>query len=136
MISKSPTRGDLLLEIMVFCRIQPLKRPRKAGNANHFYQPKDNQLQLFEELLPYSALVKEPLDGPMIMDMHCIFLRHENDQYPTAKRYGDDDNLRKAVNDALVHSKLVSDDRFIIGGETWKLYGEEDQAQIRLWRPK
>lgn len=127
-------RGDKLLTIRVFCRVHPLQRPRVAP-AGHVYQPLDDQLELREELIPYEAIVKKPIAIPVVIDMVFYFSRGTAKQvYPTAPGYGDEDNLRKAMNDALAARGILENDRLVIGGSTWKLFGESDEAHVTVWK--
>lgn len=135
-VKNVPQRKDLLLELLVFCKIRPLERPRKAFNSQHFYQPKDNQLELFDELQRYQMLVARPIEEPVIIDIICSFAKGKSTaDHPVAPAYGDEDNLRKAVNDALVEKLIMANDRYVIGGTTWKIYDEEDMGRIQIWRP-
>lgn len=132
-----PKRKDLLLDVLVFCAVRPLERPRKAFNSRHFYQPKENQAELLSELIPYQKLVDKPFEEPVIVDITCFFKKpHSEEPYPVAPTYGDEDNLRKAVNDALVDRGILSNDRFVIGGLTFKLFAIEPHAHIQIWRPE
>jgi len=136
-----PKRKGQLLKIRLFCKVQPLARVRHDNN--HSYQPKENQKELMLALAPYTALMKnEPIDYPVIIDLTLLFDRgtpgksaHQG-EYPTAPKFGDEDNLRKAMNDALVTAAIISNDRFVIGGETYKVFAEEDGAIINIWSIK
>lgn len=137
-----PTRKRILLNLVLFCKGEPLKRPR-FGNGNHVYQPKDNQKNLLVELDAYAPLLGAmSIDEPIIIDMTFTFdrgnPRYKNfkGDYPTNPCFGDEDNLRKAVNDALVTKKIITDDRYVIGGETYKIFGNDDSIRIKIWSLK
>lgn len=106
----------------LYCKVHPLARPRK-GVTGSIYQPKKDQLQLKRELALYipDAIIGEPC----IVDCKMYF---EN-----PARAGDVDNLWKAVLDALVAVKLLTDDRIVVGGEVWKLQSTEDYVEITIW---
>lgn len=128
-------RGDLVLYIQAFTRIWPLERPRKAP-AGHMYQPLENQQGLWQELLSYRPYIPKPVGEAVVVDMTIYFERSGKTEYPVGKSYGDEDNLRKGVCDGLVKTSILSDDRWIIGGETWKLFGLEDMVEIKIYKAK
>ena len=121
------------MQAVAYCRVSPLARPRT--DLNHIYQPKENQRALYEELWNYTPLMASPIDYPVIVDMTICFVKSNAaaNEYPTGTCHGDEDNLRKAINDALVHCKIIKDDRFVIGGQTFKIYAPENQASIKIW---
>lgn len=133
------------MKLVLFCKGQPLKRPRLSSN-NGVYQPKDNQQEILEALWVYTPILDgSPIDGPIIVDMTFVFSRNAHKfaphgakraDYPTDKKFGDEDNLRKAINDGLVTTKIITDDRFIIGGSTYKVFGEDDEILIKIYRIK
>lgn len=129
-----PMRGTEVMRIMIFCRVYPLERPRKGTNG-HMYQPHDNQKELWQELRPYKDQLLVPIAYPVAVDILVKFRSLGSSQFipfPTAPSYGDEDNLRKAVNDGLARVGILENDRWVIGGETWKTWGEEDLAIISI----
>lgn len=126
-----PKRRRLLRSIDLFTRVFPLARPRFI--RGRVFQPKADQAKLLAELAHYTYECRAPFSGPVIVDITIYF--KGTGTWPTAKKWGDEDNLRKAVNDALVASRVLKDDSLIIGGETWKLFGEEDRCEVRIWQP-
>lgn len=126
-------RGALQLEITAFCRVYPLERPR-FSTLGRVFQPKSKQQALHLELAHYAKCLTRPLEGPLVVDMTVYFKRRAGKlPYPTSPMYGDEDNLRKAVNDGLVAYEVIVDDRHIIGGETWKLFSTEDSVEIQIY---
>lgn len=137
----NPVRGKRLLNIILFCKGQPLKRPR-LGRKN-IYQPKDNQVEIYNELQAYAAMMGlNSIEEPVVIDMTFMFSRgnkkfnHYQGEYPIAPVFGDEDNLRKSINDALVHTAILKDDRYVIGGETYKIFSKEDKIKIKIWSIK
>lgn len=129
-----PTRKERLHRIPLFCRVEPLPRPRghAVGGFVKVYQPKTNQKVLLANLGAVAAL---NLDQPVIVDLYMNFKKAPTSKlhYPTGRNHGDEDNLRKAVCDALVANKHLRDDSLILGGQTMKWWGEEDFTVIDVF---
>ena len=77
--------------------------------------------------------MKEPLNAPVIVDCYIYYKREGKETHPVQKRYGDEDNLRKALNDALVRFDIISDDKLVVGGETYKTFSDDDCAYVFVW---
>ena len=126
-----PKRHELIVLIPLFIRINPLQRPRanphKRGSV---YQPKENQKELLFNMSQFEPL---SIDSPVIIDSYVQYSAGKKEVHPVSKKYGDDDNLRKAINDALVIAGIIEDDRFCVGGETYKSIGDEDFCLIKIW---
>lgn len=137
-----PKRGKSLFKIVIFCRVYPLARPR--FNNNSVYQPKENQRELLYEISKYTELLPEKIQQPIVVDIEITFARKQpgrrgakfEGDYPTDPSFGDEDNLRKAVNDGLVSQNIIHDDRIIIGGSTFKIFGNADQLTINIYGVK
>lgn len=127
-----PERGELLITIWAFIPIQPLARPRFNKNSSNIFQPKTNQKALYKELESYpQSRIKEPI----IIDTYIQFSKlHKSHSVPIDPKYGDEDNLRKAIMDALQANHIIADDRFVLGGYNFKYLGEEDVAEIRIYK--
>ena len=145
-----PRRGELLEELNLFCRIEPLKRPR-----NNYHTPRDNQLSLYNQINYYIPNGRyKTIDKPVIIDIFTFYSipKARDKEFPTAQGYGDHDNLVKAVNDALApHSKIIGklvagkilqDDRLIVGGENFKLFDQYDEdgnsenyCVVKIYKP-
>ena len=134
-----PKRGKNLLRIELYCKAEQLQRPRLSPPGG-VYQPKENQRALLSELSAYTPILGgSPIDQPVIVDMMFVFgriPRKDQREFPTDKKYGDEDNLRKGVNDGLVATNILTDDRLVIGGETFKVFGKEDHVTIKIWSTK
>ena len=126
-------RGELLLELRLMCKIEPLRRPRWSGKW--MYQPKQNQKNLYAALDGFLKENKdfERIDGPVVVDMFFMYEKHPRCQYPDMKKYGDLDNLNKAVNDALVSKGIIQDDRFILASDSSKQFDDRDYAIIYIY---
>lgn len=127
-----PRREHLLARIPIFCRIEPLKRPRVVYHSRTLYQPVDNQQTLRSLLKRFTAF---KIDEPVIIDTIVNFLRAKSSKYtmPSGRLHGDEDNLRKAINDALVIAGILRDDSLVMGGMNTKAFGSEDMALIEIW---
>lgn len=127
-------RGTLLSTLVLMCAIRPLNRPRikvYGYNKANVYQPKTNQAELKRELLKYMPM---HIDIPVIVDTKIIFERKKNkDKWPIAPRYGDEDNLRKAINDALVDHGTIVDDRLVVGGSNMKVFSDHDMCVVEIY---
>ena len=93
------------------------------------YQPLKNQFELLEAM-DHCFL---PIVDPVIVDVNFLFRGHGKHEWPVQRGIGDEDNLRKAVCDALVKRGYILDDRLILGGETLKFFAPEDWTQIQIW---
>jgi Holliday junction resolvase RusA-like endonuclease len=84
-----------------------------------------------------SRYTRLEIDFPVIIDLFINFslsyVKNASD-HPTSKSYGDEDNLRKAVMDALVYCGHLKDDRYVVGGETFKSFGSDDLAVIKIFK--
>ena len=149
-----PSRGKLIEELNLYCTVKPLERPRK-GRDGHFYTPRTNQLELYKQVswyIPKLPKIYKTITCPVIVD-HFIFFSFQDEMYPVAKKYGDKDNLEKALNDALsphsylidkgmMKGKILQDDSLIIGGECFKLFDipeegtTENYAVVRIYKPE
>lgn len=80
------------------------------------------------------------ISEPMIIDMVFAFSRGPygtskfKGDYPVDKRFGDEDNLRKAVNDGLVEKAIIKDDALVVGGHSYKIFDENDYVKIKIWK--
>jgi len=123
-----PIRGELIRAFCVKTRIRPMARPRLAGRK--IYQP-DNCPELTKLLA--SEVNQAPIDRPIIVDSHIHFEGSGKDVWPISQTIGDTDNMAKSINDSLVKSGVIHDDRFIVGGETTKIFAGEDYAWIFIY---
>jgi len=133
-----PERGKIIEEMNLFCIPTPLERPR-LGKGGRFYTPRDNQRYLYKEVNYYAKSRTIPINVPTIVDCFFYFkFIGRTVQFPTSKKFGDVDNLTKAVYDSvsastnviksgLVVHKIIKDDSLIIGGESYKLFDKEDE---------
>lgn len=96
------------------------------------YQPLDNQQELRQALTAYDSTA---IAEPVIIDTYINLERAKSCKlaFPTGRLHGDEDNLRKAINDALVDRQIVTDDRLILGGLNFKMFGPENQCLIVIW---
>ena len=130
-----PLRGELLAELPLFVRVEPLQRPRLNPHSKNVYQPIKNQQAMFLEMANYTL---ETINEPVIVDTYENFLNRfkKPADHPIHSCYGDEDNLRKGINDALVRYKILADDCMVVGGENFKAFNTEDVALIRIYRVK
>jgi len=126
-----PCRGDLIATLPLFVKVSPLARPRLNYHNKSVYQPKENQQALLAEMNNFEAI---EIAFPIICDTFINFAKGKSKtMWAVAQKYGDEDNLRKAICDAMQDAKIVVDDRFIVGGENYKHLATEDVALIKLW---
>lgn len=130
----APSRGELLKTMLLFAKVRPLARPRLNRHTGHTYQPKDNQRSLFQAILPY-AKDHTPITEPVIVDTCIVFARgNSKGLHPVTQQHGDEDNLRKAICDSM-QPDILGDDRWIIGGHNYKIFGDENCAMIQIYKP-
>ena len=128
-----PVRKERLLTMPLFCKVNPLARPRLNKHRNGIYQPKDNQSELLLELKNYRG---KNIDVPVFVDCWiqlCPDKKFELNWHPIDKQFGDVDNLLKAICDGLVTLEILNDDRFIVGTDTRKSIGNDDFLYIIIW---
>lgn len=124
-----PVRGELIRAFCVQTRIRPHARPRMVGRK--IYQP-DNNPDLTKALLGEAQ--EPPIEMPMMVDMNIHFKGNGQTVWPISQTIGDEDNLRKGVNDSLVKAGVIQDDRFIIGGETTKIFAGDDYVWVFIYQ--
>lgn len=127
-----PLRANIIAKIPIFCQVMPLARPRMKWAVKGTYQPLKNQQELRQGLTFYDSL---SIDQPVIIDTYINLKRAKTSKmkFPTGRCHGDEDNLRKAINDAIVHQRIITDDKLILGGENYKFFGEEDVCLIVIY---
>ncbi len=129
-----PMPKERLSRLTLFCRAEPLKRPRATviGKFAKIYQPKDNQRALLDALKKLHPLA---LEQPVIVNMWINLKRAKTSKmnFPVGRTHGDEDNLRKAVNDGLVAAGHLHDDSLVIGGLTLKAFNDDDIIVIDIW---
>lgn len=71
----------------------------------------------------------------MIVDTYINFKKAENTEmiYPVAKQHGDEDNLRKAILDAMTATRIIGDDSLVLGGENYKAFSDVDCVVAHIW---
>jgi Holliday junction resolvase RusA-like endonuclease len=128
-----PNRKERVLTMPLFCRVNPLMRPRLNKHKNNIYQPKENQVELLNEIVNYGG---KAIDYPCFVDVWIQLLpdkEFELSYHAIDKQFGDVDNLLKAVYDALVFHKVLTDDRFIVGADVRKTLGQDDFCYVTIW---
>lgn len=128
-----PQRNKMLAEYIIPCATQPLKRPRTRFKVQGVYQPLDNQKELRSFIKTYESL---GINEPVIVDTFISLLPAKTTKFshPVGKTsHGDDDNLRKAISDALVFATILEDDCLILGGSNFKFFGPENLTVVQIW---
>ncbi len=112
-------------------------RPCKVGLTEDKATTRPWMLKIVRELIQADTrlLPIEPYFEPVVM--HCFFryargmsveLAAADAPWPVMRDLGDEDKLRRAVNDALTKAGVIADDSLVIGGATfkrWTLAGEQ-----------
>lgn len=113
--------GKILLSVPLFTRVRPLKRPRSDRSGGHFYQPKQDQIELRNFMKKFN---QETIRDKFFLNCHFVF---EGKRFP-----GDIDNLIKAVLDGLQASEVIEDDRNCVGINSTLNFGEENFVIIEI----
>lgn len=122
-------RGNLLAQINLSCRAEPLKRGRKARhNVN---QPLDNQTAMIEQLSLYSYL---KLDIPIIVDVRCGYMNFKRSTKVIVNY--DVDNLLKGILDNLQRMWIISDDKHVLGASITKEQSTDDNIHIEIYEAR
>jgi Holliday junction resolvase RusA-like endonuclease len=125
----TPVRGAMLQAFCLKQRAKPMPRPRI--NGNRVWVP-DTTSELAREL--DEKRFSNALEVPVIVDCHFHFKApQKGGVWPISQTIGDEDNLRKSVNDALVKARIIDDDRYVIGGETSKIFAGEDYVWVFIY---
>lgn len=125
----TPVKGPMLQAYCIEHKVKPMPRPRVHNNR--VYVP-DTTSELAEllNLKRFGAC----LNMPLLIDVHLHFRAPKKEQmFATSHLIGDEDNLRKTVNDALVKAQIIEDDRLVLGGETSKMYSSTDYVWIFIY---
>lgn len=127
-----PKREHLMAKLPIYCAILPLARPRMRWHVKGVYQPLENQKEFRDALMAYTPLA---IAEPVIIDTYISVKAAKSCKlkYPTGRLHGDEDNLRKAINDGLVDRRIITDDKLVIGGENFKFFGPEESCLILIW---
>lgn len=123
-----PIRGDLIRAFCIKSRVRPMARPRLVGKR--IYQP-DSCGELTIALKEQNET--NPIDRPVIVDVHIHFKGADGHVWPISQTIGDLDNLLKSVNDSLVKGAVIDDDRWIVGGETSKIFAGDDYVWVFIY---
>jgi Holliday junction resolvase RusA-like endonuclease len=106
-----------------------MARPRLVGKK--IYQP-DSCPELTAKIA--AEVQQPPIERPVIVDVNIHFEgASANNVWPVSQTMGDLDNHTKSVFDSLVKSGVLSDDRFIIGGESTKIFSGDDYVWIFIY---
>jgi len=134
-----PQRDSIIHRIMLFCEIKPHPRPRINKHTGSIYQPRETMQELLNELhIQYKTKKKPYLQHPFILDAYINFDKppRTKEKHPVAKKYGDEDNLRKSIMDALQLMEIIDDDKLCVGGMTYKAFGQENCAYLEFFSVK
>lgn len=126
-----PHRTNLIATISIRdMLVKPAARPRK-GMYGNIYQPKKDRELLASEM--YEKPGRFEIDWPVLVDHFYFFNSDNKSGICTSHKLGDEDNLRKEVNDALVLSHWLKDDHLIGGGQQYKLWARFDGLVVCFW---
>ncbi len=136
--AKIPEVDKLLRTIWVPVHVKPHPRPRIMGWGGpnpRVYQPLRAQQIIARAIRGYVG--PEPIEQPIIVHVCSIFPQAKKiAKHPVAGQYGDYDNLLKNVLDAMVRIKILDDDRWVLGGESYKVFGKDHSLFIQIWSVK
>jgi Holliday junction resolvase RusA-like endonuclease len=127
---------DSVIEFEVIGLPKPWKRPVRFAHANGKFvswSPKDDWFRLI-----YAEAVKhrpaEPLDMPIRLDATFRFPRPKSVKATEVfmAHRPDEDNLKKALMDAITNARIWVDDSRVCDGRVMKVYGEPPGVTIRI----
>ena len=119
-------QGELLAEIILFCKGQPL--PRGRAYKGVMTQDLENQQEMLTQLEAYSHI---QIDIPIIVVVDCGYKKF---------RWGgriikhDVDNVLKGVLDNLQRMFVIKNDSLVIGASCVKHPATEDYVHIRIYK--
>lgn len=119
-------RGDVLTDLMLYCRAKPLQRPRRSQSGG-VYQPLDNQRDMISCLGTYPNAITVP----MIIDVTCYY--QIRTKLSHVVNY-DIDNVLKAILDNLIRAGLIADDKLVVGSTIFKTPSNEDRVHVRIYK--
>jgi Holliday junction resolvase RusA-like endonuclease len=127
---------DGVIEFTVIGIPKPWKRPVRFQSASGKFvswSPKSDWFGLI-----YAEALKnrpnQPLDGPIRLDAIFRFPRPKSarkDAVFMAHR-PDEDNLKKALMDAITYARIWTDDSRVCDGRVMKIYGEPPGVTVRI----
>lgn len=123
-----PVRGELIRAFCITHRLRPMARPRMVGRK--VYQP-DNNPEMTKQIMANEQ--DTPIEQPVLIDVNIHFKGNGKDVWPISHTLGDYDNLLKAVNDSLVKAGVLGDDRYVVGGETSKIFAGDDYIWVFIY---
>jgi Holliday junction resolvase RusA-like endonuclease len=125
----TPVRGAMLQAYYIPLRVKPMPRPRVVGTRVWVPDTTSDLAKAFDEKRFGSAL-----ECPVFVDCHFHFTAPaKGGVWPVSQTIGDLDNLTKSVADALVKGAILQDDRWIIGGESTKIFTSEDYLYVFIY---
>ena len=129
---------DSVIEFTVIGIPKPWKRPvRFQQPSGRFvsWSPKSDWFGLIHaEAIKHRPA--EPLDGPIRLDATFRFPRPKSAKKDEVYMFHrpDEDNLKKALLDAITYARLWVDDSRVCDGRVTKIYGEPPGVTIRISR--
>jgi len=127
---------DGVIEFTVIGIPKPWKRPVRFQSASGKFvswSPKSDWFGLiYAEALKHRP--NQPLDGPIRLDAIFRFPRPKSarkDAVFMAHR-PDEDNLKKALMDAITYARIWTDDSRVCDGRVMKIYGEPPGVTVRI----
>ena len=114
MIEPVARPSKLICEFVIFCKPQPLGRPRKSRDGKSVYSPTKNQEQARQQLaIAYGG---EQINRPIFVELNFFF---ENAKLDFVTR-ADIDNLAKAQLDNLQMVGILKNDNLVVGIQATK----------------
>ena len=109
MIEPVARPSKLICEFVIFCKPQPLGRPRKSRDGKSVYSPTKNQEQARHQLaIAYGG---EQINRPVFVEINFFF---ENANLDFITR-ADVDNLAKAQLDNFQIVDILKNDNLVVG---------------------
>jgi len=129
---------DSVIEFHVVGIPKPWKRPVRFQHPNGklvSWSPKSDWFGLIHaEAIKHRPPV--PLDGPLRLDATFRFPRPKSAKKEEIYMYHrpDEDNLKKALMDAITYARIWVDDSRVCDGRVTKIYAEPPGVIVRISR--
>ena len=112
----------------IVLEVDPRPQPRPRFSNGRVYTPKE--ICHYKEAIKNAALCMMKEQPPLTGALHCAIRLWRKFQ-PTSRRFGDLDNLYKAITDALI-GICYKDDSQIVSAAIEKYHSKEPRLEVEI----